>query len=178
MFSSMNRTTTTKTPRSPVALSALTISLALLASCGGSGSTTSGGAAPPSIASGAGQVVISGAINKTYTSEKSNAVKILHRVAINVVEEFPCGVDIKVPIDMQSGTYPVGEYLQTPIADVTAEYTPDCGKNERYLSTQGTLKMTVSGKKYRGAFEFTARLNIDQSKTIQVSGSFSDVSLP
>jgi hypothetical protein len=178
MFNSMNRTLMNKTACSPIALSVLALVITLLAACGGSCSTTSGGGAPPSIASGAGQVVISGAINKTYTSEKSNAVKILHRVAINVAEEFPCGVDIKVPIDMQSGTYPVGEYLQTPIADVTGEYRPDCGENERYLSTQGTLKLTVSGKKYSGTFEFTARHNIDHSKTIQVSGSFNDVSLP
>jgi len=178
MFNSMNRMTEVKDSGIPVVLAVLTIALALLTACGGSGSTSSSGRAPASAADGARQVVISGAINKTYTPVEISAVKINDRVGVSLIEEFPCGAELRFPIDMQPGSYPIGEHMSAPIADVIAQYSPDCGKDGHYLSAQGTLKLTASGGKYSGEFEFTARHSRDQSKTIKVSGSFSDAALP
>jgi hypothetical protein len=102
----------------------------------------------------------------------------MDRVGISLMEEFPCGAELRFPIDMQPGEYPIGEHMSVPLAEVIAQYSPDCGKDGSYLSSQGTLKLTASGGKYSGEFEFTAKHNRDQSKTIKVSGSFSDVALP
>jgi hypothetical protein len=178
MFNSMNRMTKVKVAGSPVALAVGAIALALLTACGGSGSTPSSGRAPASATARARQVVISGAINKTYTPVEISAAKIMDRVGISLMEEFPCGAELRFPIDMQPGEYPIGEHMSVPLAEVIAQYSPDCGKDGSYLSSQGTLKLTASGGKYSGEFEFTAKHNRDQSKTIKVSGSFSDVALP
>jgi hypothetical protein len=178
MFNSMNRTTTTKTPRSSIALAVLATSLAALTACGRSGSTTAGGApvAPTT------QVVITGAIQKTYTPEGITAVKIDRYVGINVNEQFPCGVTLQFPIDIQPGAYPIGDRLHQPVTDIFAEYGVSCNRAGIYVgsfqSTKGTLTLTASGARYSGKFEFTAREVIDESKTIQVSGSFNDVSRP
>lgn len=183
MLTQTVKITTTKIGRSPAILVTLTTALTLVSACGGSGATTSSGSASTPAAVGsatasARQVVISGAVNKTYTPTQVSAVKIIDRVGISVMEEFPCGVELRFPIDMQPGTYPIGEYIAAPPADVIAQYSPDCGKEGHYLSGQGTLKLTASGGKYSGEFEFTAKYNRDQSKTIRVSGSFSDAALP
>jgi len=178
MFNLMKRRIITKVERNSIVLAVLTTALLLGASCGGSSSSTSGGGASANSAAGGRQIVISGDINKTYTPQEITAAKIADYVGVTMIEEFPCGVELRFRIDKQPGTYAIEDHLRQPVVEVLGLYSPDCGKSGYYMSTQGTLKLTESGKKYSGTFEFTAALNRDHSKTIKVSGSFSDASLP
>ena len=182
MFNLMSRTTVIKTVRSSIALTAL----ALFAACGKSSSATSGGGESRAAASDnarTGQVVITGAINKTYTPREVAAVKIGDDIGINVNEKSVCGVSVQFPIDAQPGSYPIEDRLHQVVAKVFGEYGSFCDSGgslsgNTYQSTNGKLTLTASGAKFSGAFEFSAGNLKDQSKTIQVSGSFNDVSLP
>jgi len=94
MFNSTNRTVA----RRSIALTAL--ALALLAACGKSSPATSGGGETRAAASdNARQVVITGAINKTYSPREVAAVEIGDYVGINVNEKSVCGVSLQFPID-------------------------------------------------------------------------------
>jgi hypothetical protein len=192
MFNSMNRVVTMKIAHRWMILSGLVLALLLASACGGVGPAPSGSNAPPHAATGArtGQVVITGAINKTYTPEEAMAVKISDHVGINLNEKSVCGVSIQFPIDMKPGAYPIRDHLHVrdhlhePVVDIFGEYdaqfcddTPVELKHT-FLSTTGKLTLTATSGKFSGTFEFTAGNVQDKSKTIQVSGSFSDVALP
>ena len=178
MFNSMNRTAA----RSSIALTAL--ALALFAACGKSSPATAGGnESKASAPDNARQVVITGAINKTYAPREVAAVKNGEYVGINVNEKSVCGVSLQFPIDMQPGEYPIEDKLNQVAAKVSGEYGAFCDSGgslsgNTYESTNGKLTLTASGEKFSGAFEFTAGNIKDRSKTIQVSGSFSNVSSP
>lgn len=159
--------------RGLIVLTVFALALVLLAACRKPGSATSSGSAPQT-----GEVVISGAINRRYTPLEVTALRISDDVGILLVEKDTCGVSVQFPSDAQPGTYSFGDHLHQPVVDVLGEYAPDCGKQGFYLSAKGTLKLIASGSKYSGTFEFTAGNHKDESKTIQVSGSFNDVSLP
>lgn len=173
-----------KTKRRLRSMSVLTALVMLLPACGGSGGTPQDNAAsslpePASGNSSTGQVAISGAINKTYVPEEVTAVEIVDGVGISLYEEFPCGVLIQFPLDVQPGTYPIEDQLHQVITEVFGRYGELCDSDEGfYESAQGTLTLTTTGERFSGTFEFTAGNVTDNSKTIQVSGSFSDVSLP
>ncbi len=162
--------------------------IAIHACSGNSPAPPSQNSAPPptAVAGNAqnGQVVITGAINKTYTPKELTAVKIGDRVGINVNESDVCGVSLQVPIDIQPGTYPIEDHLHSPVVNIFGEYdAPFCDDTPSELkhvfsSTQGTLTLTMTGKKFSGTFQFTAGNVKDESKTIQVSGSFRDAALP
>ena len=182
MFNSMSRTAMIKTVRSSITLTAL----ALFAACGKSSPAPSGGIESRADASDNarnGQVVITGAINKTYTPREVAAVKIGDDVGINVIEKSVCGVSVQFPIDAQPGSYPIEDQLHQVVTKVSGEYGAFCDSGgslsgNTYQSMNGKLTLTTSGAKFSGTFEFSAGNIKDQSKTIQVSGSFSNVSRP
>lgn len=179
MFHSMKQESTTNIERSLVVLTVVALTFVLLAACRRPGSAPSSGSTPPAIPDGArSEVVISGAINKSYTPLEVKVLRISDDVGVLFVETEACGVSVQFPIETQPGTYSFGDHLHQPVVDVLGEYAPDCGTAGVYLSTQGTLKLTESGSKYAGTFAFTAGNHKDQSKTIQVSGAFNDLSLP
>jgi hypothetical protein len=178
MFNLLNRTTTMKFTRSSIVLTMLAIALALLAACRGSGPAPLGGNASQ-VAANTANVVITGAINKTYRPVKVTQVKYEKYVGMHLIGEEGCGVFLQFPIDLQPGAHPIGDAIHQPINDILAQYDFFCstGRDKAFKSTKGTLTLTDSGAKYGGKFEFTAGRADDESKTVQVSGSFSEVSI-
>jgi hypothetical protein len=132
--------------------------------------------------------VITGAVNKKYVPEDVGAVKIADRVAIHIneTENDPCGLSLVFPGDSQPGTYPIEDPLHAlrnlVVVHVTGEYGAFCDKDgglsHTFESTTGTLTLTAAGAKFSGSFQFAAREIKDESKTIQISGSFADVPRP
>jgi hypothetical protein len=131
--------------------------------------------APPAAGnSNAGQVVISGAVNKTYTPINLEAGTLGTNMIVNLHETTTDGVSLAFPPDTQPGTYAIEDHLKNPVVDFSGEY--DQFKLDAfYLSTGGTLTLTATGSKFSGTFEFTAVNSKDSSKTIKVAGSFTDV---
>jgi hypothetical protein len=132
--------------------------------------------------------VITGAVNKRYVPEDVGAVKIADRVGININEKEndPCGVSLGFPGDSQPGTYPIEDNLHSlqklVVVHVIGEYGAFCDKDgglsDTFESTAGTLTLTATGAKFSGSFQFAAGRIKEESKTIQVSGSFADVPRP
>jgi len=178
MFNSTNQRATIKTTRGLIILAALTIALAPLAACGGRGSATSGGDARRAATSDNtrdGQVVITGAVNKTVKVRSSMANKMPGDIRIFLGLDSICDLFINVPFDIKPGTYPIANESKSDV--VFAQYNDTCNAPESYPSTKGTLTLTAAGDKFSGTFVFTGQNKIDQSKIVEVSGSFSDLSL-
>jgi hypothetical protein len=153
----------------------LTLAVILVIACR-SGSTNKNNATATTKSS-AGQITITGAVTSKFTPEEITPVKVVDSMGINFVEKFPCGVSIQFPIKLEKGTHEIGDHLHSPVPNVFGEYSPDCGKTGIYLSTKGTLNLTSAGDKYSGTFQFDAGLSNDESKKVNVSGSFNDVVL-
>jgi hypothetical protein len=126
--------------------------------------------------SNADQIIISGAVSKTYTPTKIEANNIMGRIVINLIEKNANGIFISFPADTQPGTYTMVYYLDDPAGGVTGQYQAFSGGDAiTYNSTKGTLTLTTVSPTFSGQFQFTAVDNKDASKTISVSGSFTDV---
>jgi hypothetical protein len=169
----------------------LVSTLATLSACGGLNSTSAREDAPAAAASPKsrrGEIVITGAVNKKYTPQEVAAVKIADSIGINLNEheDDVCGVSIDFPRDLQPGSYPFGDQLhslrQMVVVNVSGEYGTFCNEggslSDAYQSTQGTLTLTASGAKFSGRFQFDAGQIKDESKRIQVAGSFESVPRP
>jgi hypothetical protein len=178
MFNSINQRATIKTTRDLIILTVLATALALLAACGGRGSTPSGSGASRAAASDDtrnGQVVITGAVNKTFKVRSSMANKMPGDIRIFLGLETICDVFINVPFDIKPGTHPIANESRSDV--VFAQYNDTCNAPVSYPSTKGTLTLTSAGDKFSGTFVFTGQNKQDQSKIVEVSGSFSDLSL-
>jgi hypothetical protein len=80
-------------------------------------------------------------------------------------------------LDLQPGIYPLAEPIPA-VNDIFARDGEMCELEEgHYESTGGALNLTASGTSFSGTFEFTAWSVRDHSKSIQVTGSFTNVSL-
>jgi hypothetical protein len=157
------------------ALIVLSLAVMLVVACrSGSANKNAAAAAPKS---SAGQITVTGVLNSKFMPEEIAPVKVVDSIGINFVEKFPCGVSIQFPINLEKGSHEIGDHLHSPIPKVFGEYSPDCGKSGMYLSTKGTLNLTSAGDKYSGTFQFEAGLSTNDSKKVNVSGSFNDVAL-
>src|SRR5262245_39455049 len=112
MVNEKNRRTARKIPRRLSISSVFLLALVLVPACGGKGSVPSGGGPTPAAPGGGqGQVVITGAVSKTFMPTEVSAVKIGDSVGINVFEKEPCGVALQFPNDLSPGTYPMDDAL-------------------------------------------------------------------
>jgi hypothetical protein len=178
MFNSINQEATIKTIRGLIILAVLAIALALFAACSGRSSAPLGGDASRAASSDKasdGQVVITGAVNKTVKVRHSMANKMPGDIRIFLGLDTICDVFINVPFDIKPGTYPIASESKSDV--VFAQYNDTCNAPDSYPSTKGTLTLTAAGDKFSGTFVFTGQNKNDQSKIVEVSGSFSDLSL-
>jgi hypothetical protein len=161
-----------------VVSSLLVALLVVLVACGGASPDNNAlSSAPMGSSASPGQVTITGAINKMYTPVSIEAGPIGNNVYVNVNEADVGGVALQFPADAQPGAYSVEDHLHVPIGDVIADYITYGDNRVTYLGTGGTLTLTTTGEKFSGQFAFTAGNTQDGSKTIQVMGTFADVSL-
>lgn len=132
----------------------------------------------------AGQVIIAGAITRSYSPSEVSAVKIGHKVKINLFLDELCGVVLQFPDTLRAGSYPMGNPVkQLGKVFVMGEWTtPICGEGvsleDTFRSSSGTLVLTQGAPNWSGNFKFTARKMNDSTQTIEVSGSFRDFALP
>ena len=134
--------------------------------------------------SNAGQIVISGAVNETFTPTAAWAdIPGGVCVYINLIEQGATdGVWLEFPPDTQPGTYPLegGSCTSSTGNQMDARYTVPGDNAPSYQSANGTLtltsvSLTSDPPTFSGQFQFTAVDRNDASKTIEVSGSFTDV---
>ena len=140
-------------------------------------------AATESATEGNKVVKVSGAINKTFTPVRFDAGTFGNGMRIYLYEPID-KENIKltdtITIDsssiLQVGTYPFENSQKGTIAvPLTAIYQVGEDPTGSYNSIKGTLTLTAAGSKYSGQFQFTAEYSNDASKTIEVSGSFTDL---
>jgi hypothetical protein len=145
----------------------------LIASCGTTSTNKEVKATP-----GKSEIVITGAVNHTFTSDEVSAFKVADAIGLHLVEKFPCGVSLQFKGGTKPGKYPIEDHFHSLSSVVYGEYSPDCGQHGSYLSKSGTLELTSVEKKFSGKFQFTAALNNDESKTVNISGTFTDITVP
>ncbi|MBI5878373.1 MAG: hypothetical protein HZB53_12050 [Chloroflexi bacterium] len=159
----------------------LLVALLALTACGESDSPAGSYPAPAGATSAApraantGQVVISGALSKSFTPVSVEAGTLGKLMVINLHEKNADGVSLSFPPDTKPGTYAIEDQSAKPVVDFAGAYSVFGSAAAFYLSTKGSLTLTAVGSKYSGQFQFTARHTKDASKTIEVSGPFADV---
>jgi hypothetical protein len=121
-------------------------------------------------------VVITGAVSKTFTPVNVYAVSLGQGgVGIYLLEQDSSSVALSFQADKQPGTYPIEDRLDNSVVGVGAMYYLLGDNAATYFSTSGTLTLSAVGSKFSGQFQFTAADITDASKTIEVTGSFTDV---
>jgi hypothetical protein len=150
------------------------------AQAGGQASPAPGGAQVPGVPGGSskGQVVVSGAVKGTFPVKNAWAANFPGDYRVQQDLEFLCSVFFGIPHDTQPGTYPVANKItaQSPHLVYTAAYADGCHQNsDEYASTSGTMTLTSTGARWSGTYKFTGQNAKDASKTVEVSGSFSDI---
>jgi len=129
--------------------------------------------------SNAGQIVISGAINEVFTPVFIEA-DIPGGVCVYIFlgeQGVNDGIKLEFPPDTQLGDYPLeGGSCTSSRGNLMGAWYDVPGDNApSYQSTSGHLTLTAVGPTFSGRFDFTAVDRDDASKTIEVSGSFTDV---
>jgi hypothetical protein len=150
------------------------------AQAGGQASAAPAGAQVPGVPVGGakGQVVISGAVKGTFPVKSAWAANFPGDYRVQQELESLCTVFFGIPHDTQPGTYPIANKItaQSPHLVYTAAYADACHHNpDEYASTSGTMTLTSTGAKWSGTYKFTGQNIKDASKTVEVSGSFSDI---
>lgn len=141
------------------------------------GSPANSNPAPSSdSSSNGGQIVVTGVVNKTVTPAKVYAMAISQSiVGIFIQEQDGSTISLAFPSNEQPGTYPIDNRLDQSVVNIAGMYDLVADTSATYFSTKGTLTLTAVGPKYSGQFEFDAGDNTDATKTINVTGSFTDV---
>jgi hypothetical protein len=132
--------------------------------------------------SNAGQIVISGAVNKTFAPVRVNAGSFGNGMRIYLNEptdkksnKLPDLITIDLTsVIKQPGIYPI-EDMNNENKKTWAIYQVGDDPTGQYNSIKGTLTLTAAGSKYSGQFQFAAGFSNDTSKTIEVTGSFTDL---
>ena len=140
-------------------------------------------AATEPAAEGNKAVKVNGAINKTFTPVRFDAGTFGNGMRIYVYEPIDkenLKLTDTITIDsssiLQVGSYPFENSQKgTVTVPLYAIYQVGEDPTGSYNSIKGTLTLTAAGAKYSGQFQFTAEFSTDASKTIEVTGSFTDL---
>lgn len=133
----------------------------------------------------AGQIVVSGALNKTYTAVRPSIGQFgPARIRLYLYEDTPADLSrtgdaltFDFPAGIQPGTYEIPNSVGVDMSTINiwAAYGTTDGVIANFQSTGGILTITAAGATYSGQFEFTAANPADPSQTITVTGSFADL---
>jgi hypothetical protein len=131
----------------------------------------------PAANAGPGEVVIQGDLNLTYQPSTVTASPLVDMVTISLLDSNQAtGVLLFMPLDIQPGTYPIGDLFNLADTEVTARFdTFDGSTVSSYESISGTLTLTETGASFSGSFTFEAVHTPDGSGPITATGNFSGV---
>jgi hypothetical protein len=126
---------------------------------------------------GTAQVVITGAVNETYTTNTVKTEFDYGTLSIILDKDSSCGVTIEFPSDSPPGTYAIENISEGQSAAKVRAVASSCDPADPfgYASTGGTLVLTASGTSFSGTFEFDGVNGKDPMKKIHVSGAFQNV---
>jgi hypothetical protein len=146
---------------------------------------SSGGSAPSGGSAGAGQITVSGALNKTFTAVNMSVGGFgPARIRLYMNEDTPADLSrmgdaltFDFPADIQPGTYDIPNSVGVDMSTINiwATYGTTDSVVANFQSVSGTLTITAVGATFSGQFEFTAANPADTSQTITVTGSFADL---
>ena len=151
-------------------------------------------ASPPQPSGGGGgasggsdQIVISGAFSKSYPPVRPSIGQFgPSAIRLYLYEETPADLSrmgdaltIDFPADTQPGTYTFGNFISDPSITMWATYgiADTNGTPTTYESVGGILTIKSVGQTYSGSFQIQAADMNDPSRTIQISGSFTNLPL-
>jgi hypothetical protein len=128
----------------------------------------------PATADPPGGVTIQGDVNLNFQATAITAVPLIDTVVISLLDtDQATGVILFVPMDIQPGTYPIGDLYNQSDADVTARFDSlQDSTLTSYESIGGTLTLTETGASFSGTFTFEALRKPDGAGSITVTGSF------
>ena len=138
---------------------------------------TAGPSNPPAANAGPGEVVVQGDLNLAYRPSTQTASPLVDTIAISLLDSNQAtGVLLFMPLDIQPGTYPIGDLFNQAEAEVTARFdTFDGATVNSYESISGTLTLTETGVSFSGSFTFEAVHTPDGSRPITATGNFTGV---
>lgn len=146
---------------------------------------SSGGGAPGGGNASAGQITVSGALNKTFTAVNVSVGQFgPARIRLYMNEDTPADLSrmgdaltLDFPADIQPGTYDIPNSIGVDMSTINiwATYGTTDGIIANFQSVSGTLTITAVGATYSGQFQFAAANPADASQTITVAGSFADL---
>ncbi len=135
--------------------------------------------------SNAEQIVVSGAVSKTFPPVRVNIGKFgADKIRLYMYEETPKDLSrvgdaltIDFPANFQPGTYAFDNSIDNTSLSQYAIYTTTAadGTPAAYKSIKGTLNLTAVGSAFSGQFAITMADQSNVSKMIDVSGSFTDL---
>lgn len=135
--------------------------------------------------SNAGQIAISGALNKTFTAVNVSIGQFgPARIRLYMNEDTPADLSrlgdaltFDFPADIQPGTYDIPNSVGVDMSTINiwATYGTTDGIVANFQSVSGTLTIIAVGATYSGQFQFSAANPADASQTITISGSFADL---
>ena len=146
---------------------------------------SSGGGAPSGGNANAGQIAVSGALNKIFTAVRPSVGQFgADRIRLYLYEDTPADLSrtgdmltFDFPTDIQPGTYDIPNSVGVDMSTINlwVTYGTTDGVIANFQSVSGTLTITAVGATYSGQFQFTAANPADASQTITVTGSFADL---
>lgn len=146
---------------------------------------SSGGDAPSGGNANAGQITVSGALNKTFTAVNVSIGQFgPARIRLYLNEDTPADLSrtgdmltFDFPADIQPGAYDIPNSVGVDMSTINlwVTYGTTDGVIANFQSVSGTLTITAVGATYSGQFQFTAANPADASQTITVTGSFADL---
>jgi hypothetical protein len=133
----------------------------------------------PAATAGPGEVVIQGDIHLTYRPSTLNASPLIDTIAISLLDSNQAtGVLLFMPLNIEPGTYSIGDLFNQADAEVTARFdTFDGTTVDSYESISGTLTLTETGASFSGSFTFEAVHAPDGSRPITATGNFEGVTV-
>ncbi len=137
----------------------------------------------PSAPAGTDQVAVSGALNKSFAPVNVSIGQFgPAAIRLYLNEATPADLSrtgdlltLDFPADIQPGTYPFDNFVTNPSATIWATYGTTDGQPASFSSTQGTLVITAVGQTYSGNFKISAADTADPSRTLEISGSFTNL---
>ena len=146
---------------------------------------SNGGGAPSGENANAGQITVSGALNKTFTAVRPSIGQFgADRIRLYLYEDTPADLSrmgdaltFDFPADIQPGTYDIPNSVGVDMSTINlcSTYGTTDGVIANFQSASGTLTITAVGATYSGQFQFSAANPADTSQTITVTGSFADL---